>query len=55
MIKVKQTTQNQEWKYMTREDRAKELIEKGFKVLRLWENKIKKMTLIEFSNGVLSK
>jgi len=35
--------------------RTKELIEKGFKVLRLWENKIKKMTLIEFSNGVLSK
>jgi len=28
--------------------RTKELIEKGFKVLRLWEHKIKKMTLDEF-------
>jgi len=26
MIKTTQKTQNQEWKYMTREDRAKELI-----------------------------
>lgn len=28
--------------------RTKELIEKGFKVLRLWEHEIKKMTLKEF-------
>jgi len=28
--------------------RTKELIEKGFKVLRLWENEIKPMTINKF-------
>lgn len=32
--------------------RTKEMIEKGFKVLRLWENEIKSMNLIEFKKAL---
>ena len=32
--------------------RTKELIEKGFKVLRLWESEIKIMNLREFKNKI---
>ncbi|GEM_PF-1113253 len=34
------------------EDRTKELIEKGFKVLRLWESDIKKMNLDDFMERI---
>lgn len=33
--------------------RTKELLQKGFRVLRLWEDKIKKMTLEEFKEEIL--
>ncbi len=44
--------ERQRWKRSLDELRTKELIKKGFKVLRLWEFKIKEMDINDFQNKI---